>query len=104
MKNKNKKWKYVVNNRMSDFAKTDYDTKTISINKKLAKKARRTKYKRMGRYGVTREESTVINSLVHEDLHRKHPKMLEKTVRKEAKRMVRSMNKGQKRRLYGKLS
>lgn len=60
--------------------------KKIVINKKLIKK----------------NKESIISTILHEELHAKHPKMHEKTVRKLEKKLVRSTPKSKKKALYNK--
>ena len=69
---------------------TDLANRVIRINKNLHKKVKK-----------TGKEGELINTIVHEELHRKHPKMLEKTVRKKTKEEVRKLSEPQKHKLYG---
>jgi len=77
---------------MKVHGRTDFEKKLIEINKKASKK--------FIKDGITsKQDSTIINTIVHEDLHRKHPKMLEKTVRKKAKQIVKRLSTKKKQRL-----
>lgn len=80
-------WERVVDNKMKDFGETDFDKKKIRINKKKAKKA---------------GPGEVIDTIVHEELHRKHPKMKEKNVRKKTKSLTGRMSKKVKSKYYSK--
>ena len=93
-----KKWKYKTNNKLrGTYGQTDFAKKTIEINKKLH---RTTKNKRGT--GFSKKDITLINTMVHEDLHRKHPRMTEKMVRKLTKTKVAIMTPAQKARLRSK--
>lgn len=81
---------------MPDFGVTDFDKGTITINKKLHKKAKKNPKK----YGFTKKDSTLLNTIVHEKLHTKHPKMHERTVRKLAHKKVAGMSSSQKKKQY----
>lgn len=48
------------------------------------------------------KKGELIDTIVHEETHRMHPKMHEKTVRKEAARKVASMGQKAKAKLYKK--
>jgi hypothetical protein len=101
MKKKPTTWKYKVDNRMKAFGYTDYDTKTIRVNKKKHEAAKKNpKYYR----AYSKKELTLVNTVVHEDLHRKHPRMTEKDVRKKAKHIVERMSKSRRQAMYKKLS
>ncbi len=69
---KKKKAKIVVNNHMRAFGQTDTKTKVVEINKKKHK-------------GDKRE---LADTIKHELLHVKHPKMHEKTVYKKTKKEI----------------
>ena len=85
-----------VNNKLRGaFGQTDFKngTVTIEINKKLHKNKK----------VVTRtpkKDRTLLNSIVHEELHAAHEKMHEDTVRKKARRKVSKLSKKQKKKLY----
>lgn len=83
------KFKYKTNNRMKAFGVTDFDKHLITINKRLAK-AR----------GTTGE---LLDSIVHETMHARHPRAKEKTVQKMAERTTKRLSKKSKRAYYGKL-
>ncbi len=66
---KNKKWKRVTDNKMRWHGDIDYDKKIIRVNK--AKKK-------------NKKKGEISNTIVHEEIHRQHPQMHEKTVAKKA--------------------
>lgn len=101
-KSKKKGYRYVVDNKLKAFGITHYDKKTIKVNKKLHKKARKLKKGHIKKYGIPKKDMTLINTIVHEELHRKHPKMTEKSVRKKARTDVKKLSKKQRSRLYAK--
>lgn len=80
-------WTRKVDNKMRAFGETDLKKKTIRINKKKSKKSK---------------PGEVIDTIVHEEMHRKHPKMKEKTVRKKTKSSVGRMSKKVKSKHYSK--
>ena len=80
-----KKWKRKVDNRMRWQGETDTDKKVIKINKKKSKK-----------------KTSIIDTIAHEEMHVKHPKMHEKTVYKKTKHKVKSLSRKSKQRLYSK--
>lgn len=86
------------------FGETDYEKKTIKINKKLSRQAAKTKKGAWKKYGMSKKDTSVINSIVHEKLHKNHPKMLEGTVRKKAHKLVSKMGRKAKAKLYSKFS
>jgi len=81
------------------FGITDYKTKTIKINKPLHKKAKKDK---KNSYGVPKKDMTIINTEVHELMHKDHPKMHEKTVRKNTRKKVAKMSTKAKAKIYSK--
>ena len=78
-----KSYKRIVDNKMRYQGETDLDRKVIKINKRQSKK-----------------KSTVIDTIQHEELHAKHPKMKEKTVRIETKNKLKRMSQMKKHKLY----
>ena len=81
------KWARVVDNSMRVFGDTNYDKKIIRVNKKKSKKT---------------APGEVIKTIIHEEEHRLHPKMHEKTVYKKAREMIKRMNHNQKQRHYAR--
>jgi hypothetical protein len=67
----------------------------IEINKKRHEKISKDKQ-------FPKKERTLINTLVHEEMHAKHPKMHEKTVRKMTAKKVEKMPTKTKKKLYTK--
>lgn len=98
MKKKKRKWKYKVDNKMRNMGICDYDKKEIKINKKASKKHGRVRpvNKHATKYPET------LDTIVHEHLHKKHPKMHEKTVYKMARQKVKTMSTAQKKKFYSK--
>lgn len=94
-------WKRIVDNRMKgDWGSTDHKKKEIRINKKRAKKIPFEGHKRPVNKNATRYPE-VLDTIVHEETHRKHPKMREKTVRKVTKRQMKTMSPKAKKKMYG---
>jgi hypothetical protein len=91
------KFKRMVNNKLRGaYAEIDEKKKTIAINKKRHKQ-------NVKRYDKNKDGSEkLINTIVHEELHAKHPKMHEKTVYKKAKQNVKIMSKKVKGKYYSK--
>ena len=89
-------WKRHVDNKMRGaYGETDYAKKTIRINK------RRHKSKTAARIAPNKNGTeSLINTILHEETHRKHPKMKEKTVRKKATRLATALGRRAKKRLY----
>lgn len=89
-----KKWKYKIDNKLRGaFGETDLDNKVIRVNAK--------KHKKKG-YNIPKKDNSVINTMVHEDLHKKHPRMTEKMVRKLTRTKLATMGPAQKARLRSK--
>lgn len=89
-------WKTVVDNGMRGaYGETDYEKKRIRINKSrhLSKNVKRINRNKDG-------TENMLDTIVHENMHRKHPAMKEKTVRKRTKTMIKNMSKRSKRRYY----
>lgn len=64
----------------------DGKPKKIVINKKLIKK----------------DKESIISTILHEELHAKHPRMHEKTVRKLEKKALKNTSAKKKKALYAK--
>lgn len=78
----------MVDNKMKVYGETDLAKKTIKINKRKAKKS-----------GNTGE---LLDSIVHEHTHARHPKMNEKTVQKVTRAILPTLSKRQKKKYYAK--
>lgn len=83
------KYKIKVNNKMRSFGETDPKKKLIQINKKKAKS--------------TKKRGELLNTIVHEKIHAKSPKMKEKIVIKKTMKVMKKMTKKQKAKTYKKL-
>jgi predicted SprT family Zn-dependent metalloprotease len=82
-----KKWKREVNNKLKGvYGVTDFQKREIQINKKLHKK----------------DGESMIDTIVHEEMHMKHPRMKEKTVRKLTPKKVKKMSKKAKSNIRNK--
>ena len=88
--------KRIVDNKLKGaYGETDLSTGTIRINKK------RHKSKRAQRINKNKDGTEkMIDTMVHENLHLAHPKMHERTVRKETKRKLAKMTPKQKKKVY----
>lgn len=94
-------WKYVSDPKMKGaFGETDFGKKRIRVNKKLSKRAAKMKKGVHKKYGMSKKETSVINTLVHERMHAQHPRMHERTVRRNTRRKVARMGRRAKQRLY----
>lgn len=82
-----------VNNKLKSYGVADTEKKTIEINKKMHKNIKKDK-------SLPKKSRSLIDTIVHEEMHIKHPKMHEKTVRREAPRRVAGMSSAQKASHY----
>ena len=90
--------KRVVNNKLkSAYGQTNLDTKKVEINKKAHKNM---KLERVNKNPNGTE--SLVDTIVHEEMHAKHPKMHEKTVRKKAKKVVARLSQKQKSKIRAK--
>ncbi len=84
-----KKVKYKVDNKMKLFGQANLDTGEIKINKKKNKAA---------------GKGELLDTIVHEKLHIKHPKMSEKNIRKKTPIVLKKLSKKSKQQLFNKLN
>ncbi len=77
-----------VDNRMHSFGDFDERTGKIRINKKMNRKK--------GNPGE------LINTIVHEEMHKHNPKLTEKQVYAKTKRKVKKMSKKSKKKAYAR--
>lgn len=82
-----KKWKRVVDNKMRSQGDIDLDNRVIRVNKQKSK-----------------AKSSVIDTIVHEEMHRVHPQIHEKNIRRLTSQRVSKMSYAQRQRLYSKYS
>lgn len=83
------------------YGETDFDKKTIRINKKKHKATN----KNTKRITPNKDGSeNLLNTILHEAMHVKHPKLGERAVEKLARAMKTRMSPTQKQRLYSKVS
>lgn len=82
-------FKRTVDNKMRSFGETDLERKTIRINKKKNKKA---------------GKGELLDTIVHEELHRVHSRMKEKNIKKEATRRISTMRQTTKSKLFNKFN
>lgn len=93
---KQKKWKRRVSSKLrGSYGETDFEKRTITINKTRHKSAN-------ARKDFPKQDRSLINTIVHEETHRIHPRMTEKVVRKKARASVARMSKKQKSKWYSK--
>ena len=87
-----------VNNKLKGaFGQTTYyeHGATIEINKKRHKDKRALKK-------FPKKDRSMLNTIVHEELHAAHPKMHEKTVLKVARKRVAGLSRKRKKKLYSR--
>jgi len=82
-----------VDNKMRSFGDFDEATGKIRINKKMSAKSRKEKG---GKY------PELLDTIVHEEYHKKNPKASEKTTRKVTKRKLKKLTRKVKNRLYAR--
>lgn len=80
-----KKYKRTTDNKMRDYGETDLEKKTVRINKSKKK---------------NKKPGDILDTIVHEKMHIRHPKKLERTVRKETKKVIKKMGKKLKAKHY----
>lgn len=95
-KNDNKKYKFKVDNKLKAFGESNDETKIVKINKKLSKKKSN---KRPIKKGANKYPE-LLDTITHEFLHTKSPKKHEKTVYKQTRRLMKTMGKKQRIKMY----
>ncbi len=88
-----------VDNKMRSFGDFDEKTGKIRINKKMAKNNPMHKRQIKGRKGKYPE---LADTIYHEELHKKNPKLTEKQVYKKTKQAMKKLTPKVKKRLYAK--
>jgi len=81
------KWTRKVDNKMRWHGDIDEDKKIIRVNKSPSK---------------NKMPGEILDTIVHEEMHRIHPQMHEKTIRTETKHKIKSMSQKEKNKLYSK--
>ena len=84
---KKKSYRYKIANKMKADGEIDYDKKLIRVNKPRSKK----------------HKGGILDTIVHEEMHRLHPRMSEKRVRKKTTVKIKRMRPKSKTRQYSKL-
>lgn len=79
-------YRRIVDNKMRYYGDTDLDKHIIRVNKSKKKNGR----------------GDIIDTIVHEEMHAKHPKMYERTVRRKTASHVKKLTTVQKHRLYNR--
>lgn len=91
-----KPFKRRVNNKLRGmFGETDYEKRTIEINKKQHKRAR-------SLAGLPKKDRSLLNTIVHEETHAAHPRMHERAVRKTTRKRVTRMPRKEKNKMYAR--
>ena len=80
------------------YGETDTTKRVIRINKKMHKRKNDSSVKKNPDGSVN-----LLDTIVHEKMHAEHPKMHEKTVRKETRNKIASMSPKAKKRIYNLL-
>lgn len=99
LKKEKKQWKRCVDNKMKCYGETDFDKKKIRVNKK---KSKTNPFRKRPVNKGAHKYPDILDTIVHEELHRKNPKMKEKDVRKMALALVKKMPPSQKKKYYAK--
>ena len=85
------------NKLKGSYGESNVETKVVKINKKAHKKK---SLERINKNPNGTE--SLVDTMVHEEMHVRHPKMHEKTVRQKARAVVKRMGQKQKARLRNK--
>ena len=80
------KYRVKVDNKSKFFGVTDTKKKTIIVNKKKSK--------------ATGQKGEVLNSILHETLHAKHPQKSERRIQNMTARSEKKLSKRSKNKLY----
>ena len=86
-------WKHIVGKVKGGFGETNFQTKTIKIDKKKHKSKK---------YKIAKKDDSLINTETHELLHVQHPKKTEVEIRKLARLKVKKMSRKIKSKIYNK--
>ena len=101
MQKKDRKiWKYVVKNIPKTYGETDFGRKVVAVNKQYHKsKSNQPPQVRKNKDG----SANLLDTIVHEAVvHKNHPNLHEKTVRKLTPKLIKRMSKKRKQKLYNK--
>ena len=93
-------WKYVVGKVSKSYGETDLDKHIIKINKAYHKS------KGDHKAGIRKNKdgtANITDTLLHETLHSKHPKMLEKNIRKLTRKKFKKLGRKGKKKLLDKI-
>lgn len=95
-----KGWTRRVDNKLPGaYGETDFQNKTIRVNKKKSKQT--PLYKRPVNKGASKYPD-VLATMVHEELHAAHPDATEKNVRKMERSKIKRMSPKEKKRTYSR--
>lgn len=83
------KTKYKRDNKMRVYGDTDFDKHVVRINKKMAK--------------TSGKKGELLDTIVHETFHVKHPKATEKATYKKTPKIIKKMSRKQKQKMYAKV-
>lgn len=83
-------YKFRTDNKLRVFGMTDLGKKVMYVNKKKNKKSK--------------NRGELLDSIVHEHTHARHPKMHEQTVRKVTRAMLPTLSKKQKAAYYARFA
>lgn len=98
-----RRWKFKVDNKLKGaYGETNFDTKTVLINKKKHKDKKMLKNERRYHRLPDGTES-IIDTIEHELGHVRNPKATERQVEKSATRRVAKMSPTQKKKTYALL-
>jgi len=86
------KFKRIVDNRMRASGDIDFDKREIRINKGKSKSPE------------GKKKGGVLDTIVHEEMHKLHPKMQERTVIRKTKKAIVHMSPKTKAKHFGKFS
>lgn len=78
-----KGWRFKNNNRLNAYGEIDYNKRLIQVNKQKNK-----------------EPGELLDTLVHELMHLKYPKMKEGAVKSRTANKIKKMTQGEKAKIY----
>ena len=85
---------------MHSYGDIDYQKRLIRINKKKSKK-NPGRVRPVNKYASKYPD--ILDSIIHECMHRQYPKMTEKKIRKKVLAKVKEFSKRQKAKYYNKI-
>ena len=101
LKKDKKIWKFVVGKVPKSYGETDFDTKTIKINKAYHK----SKWNHGA--GIRKNKdgtANITDSIEHEMEHKRHPRMWEKNIRKKVRKNYKKLGRKGKKKLLAKFN